>query len=579
MDFVRHTVKKHPYISVFYVWLGVFCMFGWFGTEWVVLWNYLSAVIFPALLIPMYELYLRKKHLAVNKVKKKKFYLALAVAALYLLVTLYLFAVIPKGHRAGTRNPFVLFAAGVLPIAAVCMYFQRKKIWSYRRMFALIVLSGFFLHFYFSVFSEFNYQVDLRFYDADTIGEGHLGYIRYLYYHFLPVQTDPREFWQFYHPPLHHYLQALLLRIQTFFGTDIEIAIYNIKYLPLLYYMFTVITVGKTAKFFHLRKIPLSIVLSVMSFSLGFVFIANYANNDMLSIFLMLHSIYLAMLWYRSRKAVDILKVALCFGLGMFTKLSVWVAAVPIAVIFIAALAEHLKAKEFQKFGRLFGQMWAFLAVAAPLSFYWSIRNYVRFGVPIGYIPVSKDEFQLISQDPVTRIFDFSLFQFNKPYVCTMNNADYCDYNPLIALMKTASSDIYTNGVFDSLNCILLWANILLAAAALISMIYVFVKKNIVSGISKLAIAGFYVVIFASYYIFCIKYPSVCTEDIRYASPLICVGALSLALTVKDQMTQNTARSRMLSKGIVIGTAVFCALSILSVSAYGAWVSLYFNFL
>ncbi len=451
----------------------------------------------------------------------------------------------------------------------------------------LLILIGFFFHFFYSVYTEFNVQFDLGFYDAENsegIAPGHMGYIRYLYQNFLPLQSDPREYWQYYHPPLHHYLEALLLRVQTFLGVDIEIAVYNIKYPPLLYYMLTIITMIRITKALKVKGISLIITMAIMLFSPGFLFISNYANNDMLSIFLMFHCVYLAILWYKDRNVVNILKVALCFGLGMFTKMSVWMSAVPIAIIFIAVMIEKLKAKEYKSFGRVFGQMWLFLALAAPFSFYWSIRNYVRFGVPIGYIPISYDELQHITVEPLQRVFDFDPGQLRYPYVCTKEYSDYSEYNPLIALLKTSAADIvYTvkdyNSIFYIPSMLLFAMTIILAVGGFVCMICTLFQKHGLSAVAKIAVAGSFVVLLGSYYIFCFKYPQVCTENIRYASQLIYIGALSLGVILKKARRKKGRMAKYIRKGIFACTAAFCLFSFILFALDGAFVSLFYNFL
>ena len=53
-----------------------------------------------------------------------------------------------------------------------------------------------------------------------------------------------------------------------------------------------------------------------------------------------------------------------------------------------------------------------------------------------------------------------------------------------------------------------------------------FVKENsALNNAHKIFIALIYAVFFVSYYIFCFQFPFVCTENIRYAVPLIILGA------------------------------------------------------
>ena len=582
MEIVKYSIKKHPYFSAFYLWLYLFCTFGWFTVERVHPLNIVSSVVLIGVLIPMNELFLRKRNIRHEKKAALKKYLPVAALALYSALTLITYCFVPKNKLGWGRNAAVIIISGFIFFAAMFLYYRKKKITSFDKVYILVILAGFFFHFFFNVYSEFEIQVDLHFYSTDAFPEGHLGYMKYLYNNFIPVQTDPRQYWQFYHPPLHHYLEAFLLRAETALGTDIEVAVYNIKYLPLLYFMLMTITLRKLAQILNIKGKPLIFAMAIIVFSPGLLFISNYANNDMLSVFLMIESIYLAVLWYKDRRAGKILLTAGCFGAAMFAKLSSWMAAVPIAVIFIAALIEKLREKEYKTFGRYVGQMFAFLGIAVPLTLYWSLRNYLRFGVPIGYIPESRSNFQSISEPVWKRLVDFSPFQLAIPYQSHLRRGGtYVEYNPLISLLKTSSADIYIEknlgSPFDMLNLITLWITCLLAFAAFIFMIRILVKKGTMPVTAKVAMLLFYGVVLVSYYIFCIKYPMTCTEDIRYASQLIMIGAFSVGIMLTGLSGKTGKKPAALRKFTEYLSIAFCVMSVLSFTTYGLWTTLYYN--
>lgn len=584
MEMIKNSMKNHPYFSVFYLWLFLFCSSGRFSVEWVSLFNYISSAFLILMLIPMNQMYMKKVGAKnIDKQNRIKFVAGVSIVAAYSILTLFLYGIIPSNKHGWGRNATVLFISGAVFFCVTALYLKKKRMLSGQKLFVLIILAAFFFHFYYNLYSEFNVQADLYFYDARTPPQGHMGYMKYLYENFLPYQEDPRPLWQFYHPPLHHYLEAGLMRLQTLLGTDIEIAVFNIKYLPLLYFMLMCITVKKIAEMLTIKGNTLIFVMSVVLFSPAFLIIGNYANNDMLSIFLMIQSIYFALIWYKDQKAENIIKVALCFGLSMFTKLSGWMAAVPIAVVFITALINMLRHKKFSEFRKLIGQMSVFMLIAAPLSLYWSIRNYVRFGVPVGYIPISESEYQRINQSVPQRLFDFSFYQFETPYLNDLKVNDYVEFNPLVALIKTSSANLHIDKAFgapfDTLNLCTMWVTIILAAVAFVCMIFVLCKKGTMPIYAKIAMISFYIVLLVSYYIFCINYPYTCTEDIRYASPIIIIGAFSVGIVMEKNEVLNKKVNSKLQLGMKVIITAFCLLSFLSFAADGLWTSLYFNML
>ena len=577
MELITHCIRKHPMLSTFYLWLWLFFTFARFTTDEVFVINYVFSALLIILPFSLNELFLKKTKENYNEHRKKRIAFT-AVSVLYCELTLFLYSIIPGDKFGFCRNASVILFSGLIVIAAAIIYFRIKKIYSVKKLIVLIFLVSLFFHLYFNLYSEFDVQMDLKYLCTEELPDGHMGYIRYLYNNFLPYQGDPRPYWQFYHPPLHHYLEALLLRAETLAGAELEIAVSNIKFLPLLYYMLMSVIMVKLCSLINLKGMGKLITLAVCFFTPAFIFLANYANNDMLCVLFMTASFYLSLVWYKNRTFANIVKIALCFGAGMMTKLSAWMVAVPIAVIFISALIEKLKEKEFKAFGKLMGEMGVFLVITAPLSLYWSLRNYFRFGVPIAYIPVSQPDYMKVDKEPLQRLFDFSPHQFRHAYVEDLSSGDYVEYNPLIALIKSSSANLYINkcfgSPFDTLNLIAFYITIIVSLAAFACMVYLILKKNSLPFVLRLAAVGLYLTVFICYYVFCIKYPSSCTENSRYATQLIVIGAFSLG------MVYNKIRKRKkLRKSVLILTAAYCLFSVLPFIADGLWITLYFKML
>ena len=83
-----------------------------------------------------------------------------------------------------------------------------------------------------------------------------------------------------------------------------------------------------------------------------------------------------------------------------------------------------------------------------------------------------------------------------------------------------------------------------------------FVKKtDELETVTKIFIGILYSTIFISYYIFCFEFPHVCTENIRYAVPLIVIGAYFVGLAVQRLSGKEVGRIKR-AVGNVICTAV-----------------------
>ncbi|MBQ8134939.1 MAG: glycosyltransferase family 39 protein [Clostridia bacterium] len=590
MELLKSGINKHPYFSVFSLWLILFCAFGRFQIEGVTVFNYLSVVIFASIYLIAEKRNIKKK-IKDEKNREavfKKTALTVLLVSVYILLTLLVFSVTPSNLAIQSRNDFVPFAFLLAALIGYALYLCIKRKWSTEKIIMVIFLLGVITHLFYISYTDFNVrQNDIGFFQKNSVE--HLGYVECIYRTGLPPQTDPSlsteyNINQFYHPPLYHYLLAILLRMQTLCGVDIKIAIYNIQYIGLLCYMILLAAMYEMIKEFQIKKTAQCCSFAVITFVPTFFYMSGLVNNDFLCLIFQTLALLYTIKWYKNQKAKNIVKIALFFGLGMFTKLSAWMAAVPIAVIFITALFKKLMASDKKEFFRLFGQMWGFLGVAAPLSLYWSFRNYFRFGLPFGYVPQAIDSYDGISQladrPLIERLFDFSLWQFQNPYPCSMPmGSDYNEFNPLIGLMKTASTG-YTSFAYDNIlfGQIILWANAVMMLLAFICMIVVLIKKDSIPVLWKVFFVSFYLVIIVSYYIFCIKFPYPSTEHIRYASPVIMIGAFFTGYAIKDIFTAKTKTNKIMKNTIIAIVSLFCLASLVYFIHMGYYTTFVYHF-
>ena len=389
-------------------------------------------------------------------------------------------------------------------------------------------------------------------------GAGHSGYIEYLLQKGHLPDFDVREVDQFYHPPLHHLLAALWMRIQLAIGIGYEAAYENIQLLTLFYSTVSFILSYKIFRRVGLSGSGLIAATAIIAFCPTFYIMSGSINNDILSITLMLGAVYNTLCWFKKRSLPRILCIALCIGFGMMTKLSVWMAAPPIAFIFIYAFFSDLR--HWKKY---IIQYPLFLAVSVPLGLFWSVRNVLRWGVPLTYVPkLSETSMQYVGDVPViTRLFDISAFQFkdvSEQFV--MYGGSYNEYNPLVGFFKTSMFD---EGIaprrfprIEGMNHILFWSAVILGLLGFVAMIIMAVRKNKVLRVPvRVFICSLYLLILVMYYYFCIEYPHVCTQNVRYGVPLIVIGALSSGYLIQVLMSSKGTVRRVLACGIgaVIG--------------------------
>lgn len=573
--FILHP-QHHPFAYTILLWLYYFLLFGRFGIRAMPYTGFIVGGLLPGGISLIY-LYTKRTHSG-GKLSRRDILIILG-CVLYTEAAMLLYSVLPLDSITVSYCPFVPFFYFLLPCAVLTVYLIVRRRMTVKRLTVILFVAALVMHIFYIQYADFSYtQWDFGGGVTDN-GEGHSGYIGQIYYHLIPYQGDPRDHWQFYHPPLHYYICAFFLRIQTLFGVRLQTAVFNLRFLTMLYSMLTIVTAYITAKRIGLRGIPLFISCLIIAFSPAFLFIAACINNDMLSVMFMCLALYEAILWRRTYRLYNILLTALFFGLGMFTKLSVWLVAVPIAIIFISELIKAIENKK--SFGRLFGQMWAFLGVAAPLSFYWSLRNLFRFGIPIGYIPVSNSPMQRIHEDVLKRLFDYDPAQFFIPLREPESFGEHQIYNPIIGLIKSSLSNFDIDDdfvrMFFSIDKVLLFIGVVLCAVSFILMIYALFRSKRPNPVLRLSLIAFYSVTLISYLFFCIKYPDICTENIRYASPVIIISAYFTGFALQRLRSTGKRLSSAVCGSTVALVAAFTAVSFITVFLFGCFFVFFLN--
>ena len=563
-----YNLKRHPFVFAIAAWVYVFFCFGYFSTDGVLTVNYLVPAVIAG--IGAYLHFAKRERIKKVPEKKRKAPLWALGAVLLTVIMVWCFGHTPTDDFIRGRNSCIPPAFLLGGLFCYSIFITVKKKWSVGRILLCIFLLSLFIH----VFYILTAKLKIAQWDMGTISgnkEGHLGYIRYLYDNFLPAQFDPREKWQYYHPPLHYIITALVLRVQSLLGIDITVSIYNVQFLSSLYAVLCAVTACCIARELHLRNLPLIISFSIIALSPAFFYVGGFVNNDMLSVLFSMLCVLYTIKWYKNQKARNILKIALFFGLGMLSKMSVALLALPIGVVFIFALYKSLRSAGHKGFGRLVGQMFAFLGVAAPMSLYWSLRNLIRFGVPIGYIPDSIIEEQFIPQGTAQRLFDFfSLEQYTNPYYNALEYGDALnEYNPIICIIKSSASDVGTGRSIIGFvpGFIMFWSTFLLALAGFVMMIYILIKKKSMEGIFKAFFAVMYVTLIGSYCTFCIKYPYACTAQVRYVMLTILIGALFIGICLKRLRSGKSRVCGAITRSVGWMTYVFglCSVCIMCI--------------
>lgn len=465
---------------------------------------------------------------------------------------------------------FVIGMAGAVSLTLLWGCFIKRGTMNTQKAVLLLFAAAFLIRLVYVLYTGI-YE---RQHDVETFGGGigHAGYIEYFYNNARLPDFDVRDVWQFYHPPLHHILAAVHLRLMTFLGVSYEAATESLQMLTLYYSMVALLVSYRILRELQISEKALIAVFAVLCFHPTFVIFSGSINNDILSVSFSLAALLYAIRWYKQCTFRNILKIALCIGLGMMTKLSSWMVAPAVAFLFLLALI-----KNSQKInrGRYFLQFLSFGAVCLPLGLWWSVRNYLLWNVPPSYVPrLEVTNFQYIGDHSVfDRLFNFNFRQFSSVY--DRWGDPYFEFNPTVGLLKTAMFGEYINGTnFPSIIAVgflLFWLGVILAAVSVFAYFAVGLKDRKMPAAFRLFLLLSVATVLVMYYYFCLDFPFTCTQNIRYAAVTIPIGAAFIGRLLMIKNGKHFKFKAVLNRCIYTACGLFC----LNSAAVFLMISLY----
>lgn len=433
----------------------------------------------------------------------------------------------------------------------------------------LIMAAGFILRLNYVIYTPLSETSRLRQHDLFSFGgtKGHSAYIEHFYNNgFTLPSFDPTTRAQFYHPPLHHILAAMWMRLLTTFGMGYSRAIGSLQFLTLFYSSCCMVVSERIFSKLRLNGAALLIPLSIVAFHPTFIILAGSVNNDILALLFVLLSVYTTLRWYEDPTTKNILYIALSIGLGMSTKLSAALVSIPIALLFLMKLISAKK-----KTYETIMQYCVFGVVCLPLGLWYSIRNAIKFDVPFTYVQkLSETSDQYIGDKSVyERLFDYSYGPFKNVFLNRITTgAEYFEYNPLVAIIKTSLFGEYnyadTNASITPFCRALLILNMIMIALSLAATVYFAIRKTKHADKTEKVFLLFYQILLFCYFIkFCFDFPHNCSMDFRYIVPTMILGAFFIGASL-DEFSVVHRKNTALVKGVrvtVIGATALFALT------------------
>ena len=555
LERIFHQLAKHPYLSVTLACVLAF-FFGFCRRENLTDGSYIYAII---LALIAYTLLFFVGRVGATKTETTVITLTASVftAGGLLLMKCY------------GNSPALFMWLSLFILAALCALMRVTDTLTDRNFIILLVAAGIIMRLSYDLYtSSFDRQYDVGGFNWTY---GHANYIEHWYKYGLKLPDENQiMIWQYYHPPLHHWLMALLLRILTWCGMNYDKACQSLQILPMLYSSLIMVVCYRIFRFVNLRRLPLVIAMTIICFHPFFLHLGGSFNNDVLCVLFTMLSVMFALRWYREPTLKRILPIALCIGLGMMTKLAAWTVAPAIAVMFLYVFIKNIKSwKGF------LGQFTLFGIISVPLGLWWQVRNLIAFDMPLTYVPYGNPSAPQYCGDmsAAERLFDFGHGQLSYVYVAYTDpafSAKFCDYNPTIGLFKTAIFSEGTNGISDihfpqiaKTGPILFWIGVVLGLLCFVSFIVMMLsKKSGLDGMQRVFFSVFALTMLVSYYIFVFKFPFTCSMNIRYCVPMIPLFVMGLGLALK-RFSGDSKREKVFRYSACIITAAFVVMTCL----------------
>lgn len=408
-------------------------------------------------------------------------------------------------------------------------------------------------------------------------GGGHLGYIHYLYeYGHLP-DMNPATVYQFSHPPLHYALTALWLKGASIFVKDPAVLAESIQILPLLYGIGILVCFAKILDLTGLRGRGRSAALLIIAFHPSLILLSGSVNNDALALLLTLLTVYFLMRWARERKMRTVLWLALCLGLGIMTKLSVAEMLLPCGLVFLYVVYRERKGAGHTKSGTglkaYLAQAAVFLGVSLPLGFWFYLRNYVVWKIPLTFVhDLGTDSWQYIGDVPLVNRY---LFPVPSELFANLRALRIgCGYNQWVQIMRTSVTGEWdmagVPAAVKALAMLLMLTGAVLAVWALIAFVRLYVFGRGFAGVQadRVLFVSAYLTFFALYVKFSMDNPYQCSMDFRYIRPLLFLPAVALGLRLNGSGSRQGG-TRLRDRVFWLILTFFCVLSAAMTLAWG----------
>ncbi|MGI6779035.1 MAG: ArnT family glycosyltransferase [Acetivibrionales bacterium] len=416
-----------------------------------------------------------------------------------------------------------------------------------------VILTGIFLRVCYMLYTG----PGTRTYDVYREQWGHLDYIRYIADN---LSLPPVNVCQAYHPPLHHIISAVALKLAKLLVSNEFLELKLVQAVTAILNIFTLITFYRMLKILKCSKGVILAGVSIFAFHPTNIYFSSRINNDNTMFFFYILAFYFLLRWINEKSLKNMVLLAVFSSLAVMAKLS----GVMLIPVIASAFALSL-ANSFGDYKKYLKQFMVFCWIYLPLSLSYQIRNYFMFDQDFGYVPsfgrgFEPDFFNLV-YIPVGNII-------RNPF----NNGGIEGGEFFLEFLLKSS--LFGEWEFPGLESLALMLIILSVLNLIILFIYIILsRKRILYNHGYLFVLNL-IIPFILAAKFRTDYPVACSQDFRYIAPVLISVSYFLGkaagghTAAGNSLKANAYVFRYITSGSVAAFCIASSVFVLMLSAY-----------
>ena len=300
--------------------------------------------------------------------------------------------------------------------------------------------------------------------------------------------------------------------------------------------------------------------LMLVAFSPVFYLTGGRVGEDALTTFFIVACLLFTLVWNKKPSWHNTVVLALLYGCGMMTKISVAIPAIFTLLVFLKTIFVNFRDKtkvphpiNKKQINGIFSRIIVFGCISLPLGLWYSVRNYFLFGQSLTYVLRQDNGIPQYTGDISRRwrVLPFDLDSIRRsPY----GRLDM-DYNLPTYLIKSELFGEFDYQIADWIPRILMYINIVLVV--IICVCGLLLIMDISKHRDNIIILG-WMLLFMSFTLNSyLSYPFCCTMDYRYYAILTVCKALVLGKTLDMHLN---IQNKLLPKIILSVVKIVCML-------------------